>query len=132
VAVSSLSALVPNPRMPVYGAAKAGLSYLLESIDIELRPQGIATTLVMPGFMRTEAAEGLDDWTPLMLEPAQAASIIERAIARRARVVRFPSPLVWLLRARTLLPYFLAAPLIRRLVAERLPTALPSRGQPPS
>lgn len=126
VAVSSISARAPNPRMPVYGAAKAGLSFLLQSIDMELRPRGVAVTLIEPGFMRTEAVEGVHDWMPWMVESDRAAAIIERAIERRARLVRFPWPLVWLLRLGALLPAALVAPLTRMLVAERQAPRLPS------
>lgn len=119
VAISSLAARIPNPRMPIYGAAKAGLSYLVESLDMELRPRGIAVTLVEPGFIRTPAAEGITDPMPFLLETSAAVALVDGAIQRRARVLRFPWQLELALRAAAAMPSGLIAPVIRRLSAER-------------
>jgi NAD(P)-dependent dehydrogenase (short-subunit alcohol dehydrogenase family) len=113
VAISSLAARCPNPRTPVYGAAKAGLSYLVESMDVELRPQGIAVTLVEPGFIRTPAAEEITDPMPFLWETSTAVDVIDDAIQRRARVVRFPWQTSWLVRAAASLPAVIGAPAIR-------------------
>ncbi|HUP43227.1 MAG TPA: SDR family NAD(P)-dependent oxidoreductase, partial [Thermoanaerobaculia bacterium] len=42
-------------RKPVvlYGAAKAGLSYYLEGLDLRFRPAGLRVVTVKPGFVRT-------------------------------------------------------------------------------
>ena len=114
VGVSSLAATLPNPRMPAYGATKAGLSFWLDSIDMELRPRGIAVTAIEPGFIRTPAADGVREPMPFILESEAAVSVIERAIQRRARRVRFPWQLQWLLRAAALLPRSLTRTLIKR------------------
>ena len=90
VGVSSLSADIPNPRTVPYGASKAGLTYFLEAADMELRPRGIAVTVIHPGFVRTPAAEGVNDPMPLIMDTDKAVAIIDRAIQRRARFVRFP------------------------------------------
>jgi short-subunit dehydrogenase len=115
VGISSIAAEFPNPRTPVYGASKAGLSFLLKSIDMELRPRGIAVTIVEPGFVRTEAAEGVAEPMPFILETDAAVARIERAILRRARMVRFPWQWTMLLRCVAQLPAAVSGPLIRRL-----------------
>jgi short-subunit dehydrogenase len=120
VGISSIAAEFPNPRTPVYGAAKAGLSFLLKSIDMELRPHGIAVTVVEPGFVRTPAVEGVSEPLPFMLETAAAVAIIERAIRKRRRIVRFPWQWTLLLQLVASLPVALAGPLVRRLSAERV------------
>ncbi len=119
VGISSIAAEFPNPRTPVYGAAKAGLSYLLKSMDMELRPRGIAATVVEPGFVRTPAAAGVREPMPFILETSVAAARIERAIRRRSRMVRFPWAWALLLRVVAKLPAVLSAGFIRRLSAER-------------
>lgn len=121
VGISSVAAEFPNPRTPVYGASKAGLSFLLKSIDLELRPRGVAVTRVEPGFVRTPAAEGVSEPMPFIVELETAVAIIDRAIVRRRRVVRFPWPWRMLLRAVAALPVAISGPLIRRLAAEREP-----------
>jgi short-subunit dehydrogenase len=129
VGISSVAAEFPNPRTPAYGAAKAGLSFLLKSIDMELRPKGVAVTLVEPGFIRTPAVDGVTEPLPFMIETAAAVRIIERAIQRRQRLVRFPWQWTLLLRAVATLPAAIAGPLILKLGAPRTSRGLsPHRG----
>jgi NAD(P)-dependent dehydrogenase (short-subunit alcohol dehydrogenase family) len=40
--------------MPAYGAAKAGLNSLTQSLAIALAPHGISVAAVAPGFVQTE------------------------------------------------------------------------------
>jgi short-subunit dehydrogenase len=112
VGISSLAADSPNPRTAAYGASKAGLSYFLEAAGMELRSRGVIVTVVHPGFMRTPAAAGVQDPMPFIVEVEAAARVIDRAIRRRARMVRFPWPLAILQR----LPRWLPAPLEERVV----------------
>jgi short-subunit dehydrogenase len=130
VGISSIAAALPNPRTPVYGASKAGLSFLLESIDIELRPRGVPVTIVEPGFIRTEAADGVSEPMPFILETDAAVARIERGIRRNARMVRFPWQWTMLLRAVAQLPAAVSAPLIRRLSREREVPCLSAGVQP--
>jgi short-subunit dehydrogenase len=76
--------------MPPYCAGKVALGYSLEGIGMELRPQGVAGTVVQPGFMRTPAAEGVKDSMPFILETDEAAEIIDGAIRNRRRKITFP------------------------------------------
>jgi short-subunit dehydrogenase len=41
-----------------YGAAKAGLSYYLEGLDLKYHDQGLHTVIVKPGFVRTTMTAG--------------------------------------------------------------------------
>lgn len=126
VGISSIAAEFPNPRTPMYGAAKAGLSFALKAIDMELRPRGVPVTIVEPGFVRTEAAEGVTEPMPFILETDAAVERIEQAIRRRARMVRFPWQWTLLLRGLAQLPAALSGPLIRRLSAEPARAATPA------
>ncbi|HKA90870.1 MAG TPA: SDR family NAD(P)-dependent oxidoreductase [Haliangiales bacterium] len=112
--ISSIAADIPLPRSVPYGASKAGLTFFLECADLELRPKGVAVTIVHPGFIKTAMTAGIKERLPLLMDVDRAADIIDRGLARRARMVRFP----WLTgaaaRAVRSLPRALAAPLIRR------------------
>ena len=122
VGISSLAADLPNPRAAPYGASKAGLTFFLESIDIELRPRGVAVTIVHPGFVRTPMLAELteiNERTPLALTAEQAARIIDRGIQRRTRLVRFPWTLGFVSRLTGALPRALTDPLVRSITAER-------------
>jgi len=60
VNVSSRGAFRGEPSMPAYGASKAGIVSLGQSLARALGPRGIAVTSVAPGFTDTEmAAEAL-------------------------------------------------------------------------
>lgn len=119
VGISSIAAELPNPRIASYGAAKAGLSYFLESADIELRARGVAVTLVHPGFVRTPAHDKTTLPLPFIVDVDVAARIIDRGIERRARLVRFPWILSAISRLTRFLPRALTSPLIRRATGLR-------------
>jgi len=60
VNVASRGAFRGEPRQPAYGASKAGLVALGQSLARALGPEGIAVTAVAPGFTETDmAAEAL-------------------------------------------------------------------------
>nr|WSW64795.1 SDR family oxidoreductase [Streptomyces sp. NBC_00995]WSW71158.1 SDR family oxidoreductase [Streptomyces sp. NBC_00995] len=62
VNVSSRGAFRGEPEVPAYGASKAGLNSLTQSLALALAPYGIAVCAVAPGFVAT-------DMTTQWLEP---------------------------------------------------------------
>jgi 3-oxoacyl-[acyl-carrier protein] reductase len=52
--VSSRGAFRGEPDSPAYGASKAGLNALTQSLAIALAPRGIAVSAVAPGFVATD------------------------------------------------------------------------------
>lgn len=56
VNVSSRGAFRGEPRMPWYGAAKAGLNAMGQSMAQALAPRGVLVYTVAPGFVETEMA----------------------------------------------------------------------------
>jgi decaprenylphospho-beta-D-erythro-pentofuranosid-2-ulose 2-reductase len=91
-------------RKPVafYGAAKAGLSYYLEGIDLRFRGDGLRVVTVKPGFVRTSMTEGLPE-PPFAGEPEGVARDVVKAIDRAARgkkgpgAVYTPGPWKWVM-----------------------------------
>jgi decaprenylphospho-beta-D-erythro-pentofuranosid-2-ulose 2-reductase len=83
-------------RKPVvyYGAAKAGLTRYLESLDHKYRAAGLRTVCVKPGFVKTGMTEGLKT-PPFAGEPAGVARDIVRAIDAGKPVVYTPG--IWAL-----------------------------------
>jgi short-subunit dehydrogenase len=118
VGISSLAADIPLGTSAAYSASKAGLTCYLESLDIALRPLGVSVTAIHPGFVRTPAVDGLGP-LPMMIETDRAVDLIERAIDRERRVVRFPWTLGFLLRGAAMMPAAIRNPLIRRAMATR-------------
>ncbi|GAA2994666.1 SDR family NAD(P)-dependent oxidoreductase [Actinokineospora diospyrosa] len=58
VNVGSRGAFRGEPEHPAYGASKAGLHALGQSLAIALAPHGISVTSVAPGFVNTERVSG--------------------------------------------------------------------------
>ncbi len=56
VNVSSRGAFRGEPDFPAYGASKAGLNALGQSLALALAPHGIAVATVAPGFVATDMA----------------------------------------------------------------------------
>ena len=58
--VSSIASFCPNPRMTVYSATKAFVSFFSRGLGVELKPRGITVTAVCPGPMATDFLDTAD------------------------------------------------------------------------
>jgi NAD(P)-dependent dehydrogenase (short-subunit alcohol dehydrogenase family) len=54
VAIASMYSLMGSPLIPAYGASKAGLAQLVQSIAIAWAPEGVRVNAIAPGFIVTE------------------------------------------------------------------------------
>jgi NADP-dependent 3-hydroxy acid dehydrogenase YdfG len=68
VNVASLAGLLTPPAMGSYNVSKAGVVALSETLRSELDPYGIRTTLVCPGFVRTNLAASVRSPDPALAE----------------------------------------------------------------
>lgn len=102
-AVSSLAAYKGLPGAAAYCASKAGVNKFLEGLRIQLRPHGVAVTLICPGFVDTPLVTGQKS-LPLLLSPDQAARRMADALARRRKVYNFPWPMMMLMRLAQWVP----------------------------
>lgn len=133
VITASAAGLVHAPHMGAYNATKAAAVALAETLDAELRPQGISTSVICPLFFRSGLADSLsgDDpqadqtakmllaKTPLTSEKVAARSI--RGIQAR-RLVITPdglSTLVWYSKRFTRIPFLAGTRLIGRVAHAR-------------
>jgi 3-oxoacyl-[acyl-carrier protein] reductase len=91
VGVASMAGYRGFPWMISYSASKAALIAYLEALRPGLRRRGITVTTVCPGFVRTRMCTGVPYQHPVkMMEPADAARYLVRAIERRPRNCIFP------------------------------------------
>ncbi len=92
-------------RKPVgiYGSSKAGLSHYLESLDHKFRSEGLVTTCVKPGFVRTAMTDGLSP-PPFAGEPDPVAATVLSAIDAGRPVVYAPGIWRWIMLVIRLLP----------------------------
>lgn len=66
VNIASAAGLVHPPGMSSYNAAKAGVVALSETLQFELAPYGITTSVVCPTFFRTNLADSLPGADPVV------------------------------------------------------------------
>lgn len=98
VGISSASAITGLPRAEAYGASKAAVVSVLESLALDLFQEGIAVTMVLPGFVDTPLTQRNDFPMPFLMSSTQAANIILKGIQAGNRRIEFPKRLIWPLR----------------------------------
>lgn len=104
VFVSSSATIVPFPRSEAYGASKAGMDYLANSLRLDLVQHNIDVTLVHPGFVSTPLTDKNDFSMPFMISSSEAASRMITGIEKRKKYLHFPKRLTLLLKVFSLLP----------------------------
>ena len=90
VALSSLASYRGLPKMAGYCASKAGVSALMDTMRLELKPYGIAATTICPGWVRTPMTSKFNLPLPGLLELDDAVNRIVKAIRQRRAQVAFP------------------------------------------
>ena len=91
VGVASAVTYLPMPRAEAYGASKAGLRYLFESLRISLSPENIDVTVISPGFVDTPLTERNDFPMPLAWSADKAARHIFAKLDKRPLEIAFPA-----------------------------------------
>lgn len=104
VFVSSSATILPFQRSEAYGASKAGVDYLANSLRLDLVKEKIDVTLIHPGFIKTPLTDKNDFSMPFMLTSEEAASRIKSAIDKRKKYAHFPKRLTLLLKFFSLMP----------------------------
>lgn len=94
VGVSSLSDSRGFPKSGFYGASKAAVSAILESLRVEAKEYNIKVITVKPGFVKTPMTDGNRYPMPFLMTAEKAAWIIIRGIKRGKKTIEFPLPTV--------------------------------------
>jgi len=100
----SLSAYRGLPGAIGYGASKAGLMNLAESMQCDLQGTGVQVQLANPGFIRTRLTDLNSFDMPFLMEPEAAAAHMLRILDGRRGTTAFPMLFSWLFRAGRFLP----------------------------
>jgi len=116
VGVGSMVTLLPLTRSEAYGASKAAMEYLMNSLRVDLAPEGIDVTLIRPGFVKTPLTDRNDFDMPFLIDADQAAQHIVRGMDRRKLCVQFPWKLVWSMRLISWMPLAWQTKLLQKMV----------------
>ncbi|MGD2111993.1 MAG: SDR family NAD(P)-dependent oxidoreductase [Gammaproteobacteria bacterium] len=111
---ASLAGYRGLPRSAPYGASKAALINLAESLQPEMARAGIALRVINPGFVDTPLTRKNAFSMPFLMTPEQAAGRIYRGLERGGFEISFPRLFAWQFKLLRCLPYRLYFYLIRR------------------
>ena len=104
VLTGSLSGFRGLPGAIGYGASKAGVMYLAESMQADLRRSGVEVQLVNPGFIRTRLTDKNDFAMPFIMEPDAAAREFFDHMNGDDFKKSYPMVFSWLFRLSQFLP----------------------------
>ena len=104
VLVGSLSGFRGLPGAIGYGASKAGVMALAESMQADLRRTGVDVQLANPGFIRTRLTDKNEFSMPFIMEPDAAGQRIFDFMCTDRFKMSFPTVFSWLFRGSQFLP----------------------------
>lgn len=104
VFISSSATILPFPRSEAYGASKAGMDYLANSIRLDLIAHNIDVTLVHPGFVKTPLTNKNTFDMPFLITSEEAATRIIKGINKKKTYLHFPKRFTFILKALSIFP----------------------------
>ena len=116
--VSSVAGYRGLPNASAYGASKAALINLSESLQPELAASNVSLRLVNPGFVRTPLTDRNEFPMPFLMEVDDAAARIVRGLEGNGFEITFPRRFTWLLKLMRIMPYAVYLRLTRRLLRD--------------
>lgn len=112
--VSSVAGYGGLPTALVYGATKAALINLAETLYLDMAPHGIAVYLINPGFVKTPLTDKNTFSMPALISAEEAAREIIAGFARGSFEIHFPRRFTLWLKLLQLLPYRWYFALVRK------------------
>lgn len=91
VALSSVEALYPEEGLSAYGASKAALTALMQSVNVEAGQHGVTGTAISPAYVDTEMSDWVADRVPKdsMIRVEDVVSVVGMVLAA-SRTATFP------------------------------------------
>ncbi|PDT15937.1 oxidoreductase [Rhizobium sp. J15] len=117
--VSSVTGYGGLPTSAAYGATKAALINMAESLKFDLDKMGIRIQLVSPGFVDTPATRKNAFPMPALISAEDAARQIADGLKSRAFEITFPKRFTILFKLMRLLPYGAYFALVNRMTGWR-------------
>ncbi|MBL8659950.1 MAG: SDR family NAD(P)-dependent oxidoreductase [Rhodospirillales bacterium] len=113
--VASVAGYRGLPTAAAYGASKAALINMCESLKPELDRHGVRLTLINPGFVKTPLTDRNEFRMPFLMDVEDAAERIAVGLKSHRFEVTFPKRFTWGMKAARCLPYALYFALTRRI-----------------
>jgi short-subunit dehydrogenase len=102
--IGSLAGYRGLPAAVGYGASKAALISLAETMRFDLKGTGVVVRIVNPGFIKTRLTQKNSFSMPMLMEPEDAATRVMAAMRKRRFRTDFPAPFSWAIRSLSYLP----------------------------
>ena len=103
--VSSVAGYSGLPTAATYGATKAALINLAESLHMELKPRGVTVKVINPGFIDTPLTRKNDFPMPFLMPADKAAERVADFAGKAGFERTFPRRFTWILKVLRVLPY---------------------------
>lgn len=113
--VGSIAGFRGLPGLMGYGAAKAGLIHLAESLAVMCDKFNIKVQIINPGFVRTPLNDKIKFPMPFLMDVNEASKRIVQGLRRNCFEITFPKRLSYALKLLGLLPDRLYFFIIRRV-----------------
>lgn len=88
--VASVTGFAALPRAEAYGATKAFLISMCDSLRADLDGSGVAVTVVNPGYVRTPLTAQNEFEMPFLIDTDEAARVIADGLERGKAEISFP------------------------------------------
>ena len=89
-----------------YGASKAALISLAETMRYDLKGTGVVVRIVNPGFIKTRLTEKNSFKMPMLMSSERAATRVINAMSSKRFRTDFPAPFSWFIKTLHFIPDF--------------------------
>jgi NAD(P)-dependent dehydrogenase (short-subunit alcohol dehydrogenase family) len=108
----------PFSRAQAYGASKAAVAYLAQTLAVDLAKYEISVSLISPGFVETPLTNKNDFEMPMRISVEQASAEIIKGVEKRKHHVTTPKLFTFLLGLLGKLPHSIQHWLALRTIKE--------------
>ncbi len=112
--MSSLASFRGLPGSPAYGASKAAVRLLGESLRTMLKPDNVSVSVICPGFIATPMTADNRFAMPFLQDVDRSARRIAQGLAKNEARIAFPRRLYALAMLLTLLPHGVVDRLVKQ------------------
>lgn len=112
--VSSVTGYGGLPTSAAYGATKAAVINMAESLKFDLDKLNIRIQIINPGFVKTAATDQNDFKMPAIIPATEAAKRISEGLQKDSFEITFPKRFTYVLKFLNLLPYKLYFAIVGR------------------